>query len=139
MWEMPMTFLRRSSLVLPTTTSTACLKPYSSSYLIMQTRRSTILGKRGHQESSTPAPSAQVCEQLQTPDNTPTPKRARTTVDFTGDDSNKENIPPFNLTPISVASTPRATRALRRAVTEATLTPPRTRPGMLRVVSVCAS
>ena len=63
--------------------------------------RSTVLGKRGHQDS----PSS-LCEQLQTPDNTPNPKRARTATVVLDGDSNKENLPPFNISPIHVAATP---------------------------------
>ena len=63
--------------------------------------RSTVLGKRGHQDS----PSS-LCEQLQTPDNTPNPKRARTVTIVVDGDSNKENVPPFNISSTHVAATP---------------------------------
>ncbi|PPQ90534.1 hypothetical protein CVT25_015848 [Psilocybe cyanescens] len=101
----------------------------------MQTR-STVLGKRGHQDSTTPAPSVQVCEQLQTPDRTPNPKRARTNGSVLDDDGNKENIPPFKGSPGSVDSSPRAIRALRRTVTEAVITPTRSRPAPRRNASL---
>jgi cell division control protein 6 len=65
--------------------------------------RSTVLGKRGHQDSSS-APNS--LEQLHTPDNTPNPKRARTATVVVDGDSNKENIPPFNISPIHIAATP---------------------------------
>jgi len=90
--------------------------------------RSSVLGKRGHQESS-PAPSTK-SEQLQTPDRTPNPKRARTTL-LVDDDSNKENIPPFMTSPVSANVTPRSARALRRNATE--VITPRSRPGVLGV------
>lgn len=84
----------------------------------MQTR-STILGKRGHQDSSSVSPASSFCEQLQTPDNTPNPKRARIATVVVDGDSNKENIPPFNsITPIHTDISPRAVRALRRNATE---------------------
>ena len=66
--------------------------------------RSTVLGKRGHQDSSSTHNS--LCEQLQTPDSTPNPKRARTATIVVNGDSNKENIPPFDISPINVAATP---------------------------------
>jgi len=90
--------------------------------------RSSVLGKRGHQESSSPAPSAK-SGQLQTPDRTPNPKRARTTL-LIDDDSNKENIPPFMTSPINADVTPRSARALRRNATEMII-PTRSRPGAL--------
>ena len=90
--------------------------------------RSSVLGKRGHQESSSPAPSTK-SEQLQTPDRTPNLKRARTTL-LIDDDSNKENIPPFMASPINVDVTPRSARALRRNATEMII-PTRSRPGAL--------
>ncbi|KAF8812914.1 P-loop containing nucleoside triphosphate hydrolase protein [Phlegmacium glaucopus] len=92
----------------------------------MQTR-STILGKRGHQDSSSISPANSFCEQLQTPDNTPSPKRARTTTVVVDGDSNKENIPPFNDSPINIDISPRAVRALRRNATESVFTPTRSR------------
>ena len=74
--------------------------PSSHTVHTMRTR-STVLGKRGHQDS----PSS-LCEQLQTPDNTPNPKRARTTTVVVDGDSNKENVPPFNISSIHVTATP---------------------------------
>jgi cell division control protein 6 len=74
--------------------------PSSHISYIMRTR-STVLGKRGHQDS----PNS-LCEQLQTPDNTPNPKRARTATVVVDGDSNKENVPPFNISPLHIAATP---------------------------------
>ena len=74
--------------------------PSSHTVITMRTR-STVLGKRGHQDS----PSS-LCEQLQTPDNTPNPKRARTATVVVDGDSNKENVPPFNISSTHVAATP---------------------------------
>jgi cell division control protein 6 len=91
----------------------------------MQTR-STILGKRGHQDSSSASPANSFCEQLQTPDNTPNPKRARTATVVVDGDSNKENIPPFNIVLTDIS--PRAVRALRRNATESDVAPTRSRP-----------
>ncbi|KAF8160617.1 P-loop containing nucleoside triphosphate hydrolase protein [Crassisporium funariophilum] len=99
----------------------------------MQTR-STVLGKRDHQDAASPAPGSKVCEQLHTPDNTPNPKRARTTT-IVDDGSNKENIPPFRESLINPDIPSRATRALRRTSTEAVITPPRSRPGPRRRAS----
>ncbi|CAA7260582.1 unnamed protein product [Cyclocybe aegerita] len=105
----------------------------------MQTRRSTVLGKRGHQDSSSPAPApTQVCEQLQTPDNTPNPKRPRTSFTFVDDGSNKENIPPLSASPINGELTPRAARMLRRTSTAEAITPPRSRPVPRRTASVAS-
>ncbi|KAH9484956.1 Cell division control protein 6-like protein [Psilocybe cubensis] len=100
----------------------------------MQTR-STVLGKRGHQDS-TPVPSVKACEQLQTPDRTPNPKRARTNGNVLDDDGNKENIPPLKVSPGSVDSSPRAARALRRNATETAVTPTRNRPAIRRNASL---
>ena len=85
--------------------------------------RSTVLGKRGHQDS----PNS-LCEQLQTPDNTPNPKRARTATVVVDGDSNKENVPPFNISPIHIAATATPTSDLM----ELTLsTPPPSPPTSL--------
>ena len=94
----------------------------------MQTR-STVLGKRGHQYSSS-APNS--LEQLQTPDNTPNPKRAQTAAIVIDGDSNKENIPPFNISPIHIAAMP--TSNLME------LTPPPSPPASLLPIQarVCA-
>jgi len=107
---------------------TSCSRPPSTTTATMLTR-SSVLGKRGHHESSSPAPSTK-SEQLQTPDRTPNPKRARTTL-LIDDDSNKENIPPFITSPVSANVTPRSARALRRNATE--MITPRSRPGALGV------
>ncbi|KAF7321924.1 AAA domain-containing protein [Mycena kentingensis (nom. inval.)] len=53
---------------------------------------------------------------LQTPDATPLPKRPRTSSVVVDPNANKENVPPFNIEPITPSS-PRATRALRRSTT----------------------
>ncbi|KAF9568234.1 P-loop containing nucleoside triphosphate hydrolase protein [Agrocybe pediades] len=98
----------------------------------MQTR--STLGKRGHQDSSSPSVSFSACEQLQTPENTPNPKRARTTTVILDGDGNKENIPPFKTSPVTDPS-PRAARALRRTATEA-VTATRSRPAPRRHSSV---
>ncbi|KAF8971131.1 P-loop containing nucleoside triphosphate hydrolase protein [Flammula alnicola] len=101
----------------------------------MMHTRGSVLGKRGHQASSSPAPSLQACDQLQTPDSTPNPKRARTTTSILDGDWNKENIPPFRCSPINADMSPRAIRALRRTATE-TITPTRSRPALRRNASV---
>lgn len=106
----------------PTTTS---IDSYRLPCLIMQTR--STLGKRGHQDSSSPAVSLPVCDQLQTPENTPNPKRIRTIATAVDGDSNKENIPPFKGSSVT-ADSPRAVRALRRTATEY-VSPARSRPG----------
>jgi len=85
--------------------------------------RSSILGKRGHQQqvelpsSSSPSKSA---GQLQTPDSTPLPKRPRVSLVLDGE-GNKENVPPFSprlLTPDPSPVASRTTRALRRSGTD---------------------
>ena len=43
---------------------------------------------------------------MKTPDNTPNPKRTRTATVVVDGDSNKENVPPFNIYPIHIAATP---------------------------------
>ncbi|KAJ6476050.1 P-loop containing nucleoside triphosphate hydrolase protein [Mycena vitilis] len=74
--------------------------------------RSSVLGKRPHNpDPSTPTDSKR---QLQTPDNTPNPKRPRTSNTGLDGDGNKENVPPFNTE--SVASPP-SPRRLRRTTT----------------------
>lgn len=74
-------------------------------------------------------PDSIAYEQLQTPERTPSPKRAKTTVTVLDDDVGKENIPPFNLTPVNSSPTNptggRAARALRRNATHSFITPPR--------------
>ena len=97
--------------------------------LTMQTR-STILGKRGHQDSSSVLPAHSFCEQLETPDNTPNPKRAQTTTVVLDGDSNKENIPPFNNSQINIDISPRAVRALQQHATESVVAPTRSRARM---------
>ncbi|KAJ7495965.1 P-loop containing nucleoside triphosphate hydrolase protein [Mycena galericulata] len=79
--------------------------------------RSSVLGKRPHNpEPSTPT-QIDTKRQLQTPDNTPNPKRPRTSNTALDGDGNKENVPPFNTEPIATPPSPRATRSLRRTTT----------------------
>ncbi|KAJ6587204.1 P-loop containing nucleoside triphosphate hydrolase protein [Mycena vulgaris] len=79
--------------------------------------RSSVLGKRPHHpEPSTPA-HTDTKRQLQTPDNTPNPKRPRTSNIAIDGDGNKENVPPFNTESIASSPSPRATRSLRRTTT----------------------
>ncbi len=109
----------------PSTSST-------STSTAMQTPRSTqlsILGKRTHRgELSSPSN----CQQLQTPDPTPNPKRPKTTITILDGDGNKENIPPYLIRAVNGdSSSPisaRAARALRRTSTEAGIASPRRRP-----------
>ncbi|KAJ7899034.1 P-loop containing nucleoside triphosphate hydrolase protein [Mycena leptocephala] len=76
--------------------------------------RSSVLGKRPHNpDPSTPA-HIDTKRQLQTPDNTPNPKRPRTSITALDGDGNKENVPPFNTD--SIASPP-SPRRLRRTTT----------------------
>ncbi|KAF9462278.1 P-loop containing nucleoside triphosphate hydrolase protein [Collybia nuda] len=99
--------------------------------------RSSVLGKRGHQQEgsvSTP-PVITPCDQLQTPDPTPNPKRPRTSIGLVDGDSNKENVPPFVPELINIdAPSPRGARALRRTTTELT-TPARLRTAIRRTAS----
>ncbi|KAF8893389.1 P-loop containing nucleoside triphosphate hydrolase protein [Infundibulicybe gibba] len=87
--------------------------------------RSTVLGKRAHQQQDPPSSSAtasKTSDQLQTPDPTPNAKRVRTSISTTDGEGNKENIPPYNTEPINVdISTLPArsvSRTLRRTATE---------------------
>jgi cell division control protein 6 len=91
--------------------------------------RSSVLGKRSHQISSS-SPSSSCAHNLLTPDQTPNPKRARVYTTTLDGDSNKENIAPFRVEGIIQSSpvTPRSSRALRRANTDL-VTPSRTRAG----------
>ncbi|TFK20937.1 Cdc6B protein [Coprinopsis marcescibilis] len=98
--------------------------------------RSTVLGKRGHQEPDSSRPSKPV-EQLQTPESTPNPKRARTATVVVDGEGNKENIPPFRLEAFNAETSPvtaRAARAIRRTSTEV-ITPRATRPAVRRRAS----
>ncbi|KAK0191479.1 P-loop containing nucleoside triphosphate hydrolase protein [Armillaria mellea] len=98
----------------------------------MQTPRSTqlsILGKRTYRgELSSPSN----CQQLQTPDPTPNPKRPKTTITILDGDGNKENIPPYLIRAVNGdSSSPisaRAARALRRTSTEFGVASLRRRP-----------
>ncbi|KAJ7141510.1 P-loop containing nucleoside triphosphate hydrolase protein [Mycena epipterygia] len=79
--------------------------------------RSSVLGKRPHHpDPSTPA-HTDTKRQLQTPDNTPNPKRPRTSSTVLDGDGNKENVPPFNTESLASPPSPRATRSLRRTTT----------------------
>ncbi|KAF9268641.1 P-loop containing nucleoside triphosphate hydrolase protein [Marasmius fiardii PR-910] len=87
--------------------------------------RSSVLGKRSHQRDG----SLSSCEQLQTPD-TPTHKRIRISSTVVDGDANKENVPPFSVSPVELESSPvspRMTRSLRRNATESMVTPTRPR------------
>ncbi|EAU91155.1 Cdc6B protein [Coprinopsis cinerea okayama7 len=92
--------------------------------------RSTVLGKRGHQDQES-TPRTKAVEQLHTPESTPKPKRARTVTIVVDGEGNKENIPPFKPEPVSAPSSPisaRAARAIRRTVTEGNLSSPSRQP-----------
>ncbi|KAF8232203.1 P-loop containing nucleoside triphosphate hydrolase protein [Tricholoma matsutake] len=98
-----------------------------------RTTRSSVLGKRTHQQQDSFSSSLSVISsydlQLQTPDPTPNPKRIRTSITAIDGDSNKENVPPFSPESMTIDPlSPRATRALRRMTTELITTPscPRT-------------
>ena len=78
--------------------------------------RSSVPGKRPHNpDPSTPVHN-QTKRQLQTPDNTPNPKRPRTSIIAFDGDGNNENVPPFNTDAVASPPSPRATR-LRRTTT----------------------
>ncbi|KAJ7187943.1 P-loop containing nucleoside triphosphate hydrolase protein [Mycena filopes] len=97
--------------------------------------RSSVLGKRPHNpDPSTPA-QADSKRQLQTPDNTPNPKRPRTSGTALDGDGNKENVPPFNSD--GVASPPSPRRSLRRTATSDG-SPSRVRTSMSRRASTSA-
>ncbi|KAJ2922488.1 hypothetical protein H1R20_g14606, partial [Candolleomyces eurysporus] len=105
--------------------------------------RSSVLGKRGHQQDDASTPKGG--QQLQTPEPTPNPKRAKTsTVTVLDGEGNKENIPPHRLEAVNADSLPtpaRATRALKRTVTQPVMTAAE-RPGPRRrasASSVCPS
>lgn len=94
--------------------------------------RSSVLGKRAHQhqDSSSTTRVTRSCGQLQTPDSTPNPKRARTSLTLIDGESNKENVPPFSpdLVNESSPTSPSGSRSLRRTTTEI-ITPTRNRLG----------
>ncbi|KAJ7647053.1 P-loop containing nucleoside triphosphate hydrolase protein [Roridomyces roridus] len=79
--------------------------------------RSTVLGKRPHMADPSTPTQADSKRQLQTPDNTPNPKRPRVSITALDGDGNKENVPPFNLEPVASPPSPRLTRSLRRTAT----------------------
>ncbi|KAJ7085858.1 P-loop containing nucleoside triphosphate hydrolase protein [Mycena crocata] len=79
--------------------------------------RSSVLGKRPHQSDPSTPTHIDIKRQLQTPDNTPNPKRPRTSSTAVDGDGNKENVPPFNTEPVASPPSPRTTRALRRTTT----------------------
>ncbi|KAF9010694.1 P-loop containing nucleoside triphosphate hydrolase protein [Cyathus striatus] len=103
--------------------------------------RSSVLGKRSHQDGTSGSSTLKADEQLHSPESTPNPKRIRTSTEVTDGDANKENIPPF-FPSITIPETPtsaRAVRALRRNVSEIIATAPsssQTRPGMRRHMSM---
>ncbi|KAF8627835.1 hypothetical protein AX15_004252 [Amanita polypyramis BW_CC] len=93
--------------------------------------RSSVLGKRGHQQEASIATPTKSCDvQLPTPDSTPNPKRARTSISYYDGDSNKENVPPLS-NEAAVLDTPpsssRSVRPIRRTATELP-SPSRPRP-----------
>lgn len=96
---------------------TPLLDCFPHSTVLKMLTRSSVLGKRGHHNSSPAAPTVQACEHLQTPDSTPNPKRARTSTSVEDGDGNKENIPPYKFGPLNTPSTPRSARAMRRYAT----------------------
>ncbi|KAH9892865.1 P-loop containing nucleoside triphosphate hydrolase protein [Cubamyces lactineus] len=83
----------------------------------------SVLGKRSHQIAQVDASdSPATCDTqdsriLPTPDSTPNPKRAKTSVTTVDGDHNKENIPPFILQAINGSPSSRITRSLRRTST----------------------
>ncbi|KAF5392291.1 hypothetical protein D9757_001457 [Collybiopsis confluens] len=82
-----------------------------------------MLGKHSRETDAVPA-------QLQTPEATPRQKRVKTTPTVLDGSGNKENIPPFNTTPVGAESSPpmnaRTARSLRRSSTvESFITPSR--------------
>ncbi|TFK44215.1 P-loop containing nucleoside triphosphate hydrolase protein [Crucibulum laeve] len=99
--------------------------------------RSSVLGKRAHQQDASSLSTAtKSCDQLQTPDSTPNPKRARTASSVVEGDCNKENVPPFNVEAIEIdsPSSARAVRVLRRNATEFLIATP-TRPTLRKTAS----
>lgn len=91
--------------------------------------RSSVLGKRGHHHD-TPISLPAKSSDLPTPDSTPSPKRARTSLGYFDPDSNKENVPPLSVglrSPEASPTSTRSARSLRRTTTELT-TPSRTKP-----------
>ncbi|KAH9831231.1 P-loop containing nucleoside triphosphate hydrolase protein [Rhodofomes roseus] len=94
----------------------------------LRSTRSTVLGKRTHQESSSDSNigTGSVCDEgfsFPTPDPSPDPKRPRTTTSFVDGDGNKENIPPVVFTVLN--RTP-SSRRVRRSSTEGSVSPRRT-------------
>ncbi|KAJ7747245.1 P-loop containing nucleoside triphosphate hydrolase protein [Mycena metata] len=79
--------------------------------------RSSVLGKRPHNSDPSTPQQADSKRQLQTPDNTPLPKRPRTSSTALDGDGNKENVPPFNTDSVASPPSPRLTRSLRRTIT----------------------
>lgn len=84
---------------------------------------SSVLGKRSHQRSASSS-SLATCDQLATPDNTPDPKRPRTSLTLLDGTNNKENIPPYRVEAINAVDTPSIPRS-RRGSTASTHTPAR--------------
>ncbi|EKM74948.1 hypothetical protein AGABI1DRAFT_123438 [Agaricus bisporus var. burnettii JB137-S8] len=106
----------------------------------MQTTRATrssVLGKRGHQQQQDSSVLSSKSDQLQTPDSTPLSKRPRVSTLLVDGDGNKENIPPFSsrlLTPDPSPTTLRTSRSLRRSGTEI-VSPSRPRQALRRYAS----
>ncbi|KAF7376419.1 AAA domain-containing protein [Mycena sanguinolenta] len=74
--------------------------------------------------------------QLQTPDNTPNPKRPRTSIIAFDGDGNKENVPPFNADAVASPSSPRASRLRRTPTSDGS--PTRARQSISRRASTSA-
>ncbi|KXN90812.1 hypothetical protein AN958_03466 [Leucoagaricus sp. SymC.cos] len=102
--------------------------------------RSSVLGKRGHQQQQDSPPSSLASKSadfLQTPDSIPLPKRPRVSTLVIDGEGNKENVPPFSprlLTPDPSPVGSRTARALRRSGTEIS-SPSRARPAVRRHAS----
>ncbi|KAK2467868.1 hypothetical protein APHAL10511_000163 [Amanita phalloides] len=91
--------------------------------------RSSVLGKRAHQQQdATTATLTKSCNvQLPTPDSTPNPKRPRTSISSYDGDSNKENVPPSSSQTVGSDVAPTVAGTVRATTTEQ-LTPTRSRP-----------
>ncbi|KAJ7346937.1 P-loop containing nucleoside triphosphate hydrolase protein [Mycena albidolilacea] len=103
--------------------------------MVSPVTRSSVLGKRPHNpEPSTPVHDTK--RQLHTPDNTPNPKRPRTSNTTLDGDGNKENVPPFNTDAVASPPSPRATRLRRTTTSDGS--PTRVRPSISRRASTSA-
>ena len=124
------------SFLIPLVTNHDCSSPRHT-----KQTRSTILGKRRYQDSSSVSPANSFCEQVQTLENNSNSKRARTATVVVDCESGKENIPPFNIT--SLVHTDISPRAVTSSLEHATptsnltelslLTPPPTPPASLLI------